>query len=248
MNLWGWLATLEWFELLLFYLTLSGTIIILVFTIGKILRGKTIDLKNQKITDNTGLLTTDNISQHLEVRDYRYLLMEAYEEVGKEILLRFKQNGWLSLGDWPGYVTEMINYSHDSNTRFLDEHYYFAAILRREDLYDWNLLLSPVLEQIYRELFENLKAVMAISYSRIDEFKTQLKELEDARVCEVGQRKCPIFIHVMKLSTDIVMEEYVKMPERAKTEIQRVMTRIVQEQFGHFLKKYKSIIEAREKN
>jgi len=99
---------------------------------GSRLKNKSIDFQIGSIQDNESLV------QNLEVRDYRHLLIQAYDLIKDDIRSRIRQNGWKNKKNWDEYVSDAINQHDIILTRYLDDHYYSNSRVDRLELFEWN--------------------------------------------------------------------------------------------------------------
>jgi len=234
----------------IFILMLIAAVTVAIILIIKQLHGlkfknKSVDIQigdepdnNQKSTVNT--LEVRDYRNHLEIRDYRNQIIQVFDgPIKDEIRQQIRENGWMTIKDWDEYEERSINLYNLKHTTWLDEHYYYNSIIGRLELFEWNKIIWRDVEGTYQAMFEKMLEIMKDGYKNIERKKQELQEIMDNRECKGSKSKCPKVADIIRLTTEININEYVSIREKCMVEAERAISEIVQLYYTHYVALYK---------
>jgi hypothetical protein len=183
-----------------------------------------------------------SIVQHLEVRDYRNNLVTAFDIIKDDVRWRVRKNGWLERDDLYDYFQHAIDGHETFLTKYLDDHYYHNSKIERIALYDWNKMLWPQVESEYRAMYDRLLDIVKRGYAASNKKKAMLQGLQENReLCSPTLQRCPNAAEIIRLTTEILIDENLSMREQCMIEAEQSLEEIMRIYYSHYLKKYKQV-------
>lgn len=247
--MWQWMSQAHWYE----YVIICGVLLVLLAAVTVSILVILSKVKRFKIKAGGSEITTggsddDNatpsIIQHLEVRDYRNILIQSFDDIKTDIRQRIRKNGWLELDNWPEYVSKAI-VQHDLYlTKWLDDHYYPQAKIERIELFEYNKLIWPNVDAEYRNIYQTLYDIVKRGHGTLLKKEKELQYITDHKNCQPKAYRCPNVTEIIRLTTELLVEENLTIREQCMIEAERGLTEIVHMYYTHYLAKFKLKIAA----
>ena len=249
----GKINTLELFLKLMIITLFFGMIItgvvVLLKSLSKFKGGLRIKGKDGGEIDITGAETNGNpstgkpnIVQALEVRDYLNNLRHIFDGVKDDIRARLTENGWnkMSKIELMDYFDRAVK-DHDIKlTNYLNDYYYYNAIVSRVALYDWNERIKDAVEDKYLEMYATLDRITSGAYKEIYEKEKKLEEAKkNKQLCNPNIQLCPNTSAIIDQVIDLFLDKTVRIKRKCMVEVERYLDDIRQMYYSHYLTIYK---------